>query len=429
MGDILTELRWRELIQQMTDEEGTAKLLAAGRQTVYAGFDPTADSLHVGSLLPLMLLRRFQHAGHRPIALVGGATGMIGDPSGKSEERKLLDRDQLAANVAGVQQQMEKLLDFGGAHGALLVNNFDWMGSWSYIDFLRDVGKLFPMGVMLGKDSVRSRLERSDVGLSYTEFSYMMLQAYDFVHLSREYDCRLQIGGSDQWGNITAGIDLGRRMLGTQLFGMTAPLLLTTDGRKMGKTETGTVWLSSQKTSPYAFYQYWIKVADDDVLRCIRYLTEIPHEEYLTLATEVAQDPSKRTAQKRLAEAVTRLIHGETGLAAAQKATETLFGGSLEGLSEQELLEIFADVPGGEISRGALAGEGLWVVDALRESTLCTSGGEARRAVQEGSVFVNNVRVESVDHRLTESDLAGRSVIVLRRGKKKYALIRFGREV
>ncbi len=273
--DILSELEWRELIQQTTDREGLAQKLSTPGQTVYAGFDPTADSLHVGSLLPLMLLRRFQKAGHRPIALVGGATGMIGDPSGKTEERKLLDRDQLARNVAGVAKQMEMLLDFEGPCGAKLLNNFDWMGGWTYIDFLRDVGKMFPMGVMLGKESVRNRLERADVGLSYTEFSYMLLQAYDFVYLSREYHCHIQIGGSDQWGNITAGIDLGRRMLGQQLYGLTAPLLLTSDGRKMGKTEKGTVWLSAEKTSPYLFYQYWLNIDDQDVLRCLRYLTEI----------------------------------------------------------------------------------------------------------------------------------------------------------
>jgi tyrosyl-tRNA synthetase len=423
--DLLQELDWRELIQQTTDRKGLAELFALGSQAIYAGFDPTADSLHVGSLLPLMLLRRCQRAGHRPIALVGGATGMIGDPSGKTDERKLLDRDALAANVAGVRKQMEHLLDLSSSSGAKLLNNFDWMSTWSYIDFLRDVGKLFPMGVMLGKESVRTRLDRDDVGLSYTEFSYMLLQAFDFVHLAKEHGCRVQIGGSDQWGNITAGIDLGRRMLGLHLHGITSPLLLTSEGRKMGKTEEGTIWLSSEKTSPYTFYQYWINVADADVLRCIKYLTEIPREEFDSLATEVASDPGKRTAQKRLAESLTELIHGTSGLAAARRASETLFGGEIDGLCDRELLTIFKDVPGCQTAREALSGEGLWIVDALNSAGLSQSNGDARRAIQEGSIYLNNRRVTTTDLRLSEKDLASETVMVLRRGKKKYALLQF----
>ena len=271
---LLDELRWRGLLHQITDEEGLAKCLDSGCQTVYIGFDPTASSLHVGSMMQLMMLRRFQRAGHRPIALVGGATGMIGDPSGKSEERNLLSAEQLQENVDGVAAQMRKFLDFDGDNGALLLNNFDWMKGYSYLEFLRDVGKNFPVGAMMGKESVRSRLN-SEAGLSYTEFSYMLLQAYDFVYLAKEHGCKIQAGGSDQWGNITAGIDLGRRMLGQPLFGVTAPLLTTSDGHKMGKTESGAIWLDPQRTSPYAFYQYWINVADDDVMRCIAYLTEI----------------------------------------------------------------------------------------------------------------------------------------------------------
>ncbi|MEZ6106603.1 MAG: tyrosine--tRNA ligase [Pirellulaceae bacterium] len=265
------QLRQRGLVQQCTDDAGMGAWLAEQQRTLYAGFDPTADSLHVGSLVPLMALRRFQRAGHRPIAVVGGATGMIGDPSGKSAERKLLSPEQLRHNVEGIRGQMERLLEFGSAaNSALLVDNYDWMGPVSFIEFLRDVGKHVPVNTMLAKESVKNRLERTDAGLSFTEFSYMLLQAYDFVHLRREFGCELQVGGSDQWGNITAGIDLARRMDGVQLYGVTLPLLTKSDGSKMGKTESGTIWLDERRTSPYAFYQYWIRVEDADVSKCLR---------------------------------------------------------------------------------------------------------------------------------------------------------------
>lgn len=422
--DLLDDLAWRGLIHQSTDRNGLADLLRSGPQTLYIGFDPTAESLHVGGLMQLMMLRRFQRSGHRPIALVGGATGMIGDPSGKSEERNLLSTDQLEKNVAGVAGQMRRFLDFDGPHAAMLLNNLDWMQDFSYLHFLRDVGKNFPVGTMLGKESVRSRLE-SEAGLSYTEFSYMLLQAYDFVHLAREHGCRIQAGGSDQWGNITAGIDLGRRMLGTQLFGLTAPLLTTSDGRKMGKTEQGAVWLSAERTSPYAFFQYWINVADDDVLRCIRYLTEIPREEYEQIEGELKANPGGRSAQQRLATWMTQLVHGDEGLATARRATEIFFGGEIDRLSDRQLTEIFADVPSRELSRETLRGEGLWVVEALSQSGLVGSNGEARRTIKEGGAYVNNRRISDADLRLSESDLASETVMVLRRGKKKYALLRF----
>ncbi len=422
--NLIDELRWRGLIQQATDEDALAKQLAAGPQTVYIGFDPTASSLHVGSLMQLMMLRRFQRAGHRPLALVGGATGMIGDPSGKSEERNLLSPAQLEENVAGIAAQMRRFLDFEGPQAALLLNNFDWMKDFSYLEFLRDVGKNFPVGAMLGKDSVRSRLE-SEAGLSYTEFSYMLLQAFDFVHLAKTHDCLIQAGGSDQWGNITAGIDLGRRMLGKQLFGLTAPLLLTSDGRKMGKTDQGAIWLDAERTSPYAFYQYWINVADSDVLRCIAFLTEIERAEYETLAQQVEEEPGRRTAQRRLAEWMTELVHGEAGLAAAQRASEMLFGGEIDQLHDAELNEIFADVPSQQVDRDALEGEGMWIVDALRQTKLAGSSSEARRTIQEGGAYINNRRVTDVQYRLQPHDLASESVIVLRKGKRKYALLRF----
>ena len=279
-SDIFAELTWRGLVHQSTDAAHLAGWLNAGSRTLYVGFDPTADSLHVGSLLPLTILRRFQRAGHRPIAVVGGATGMIGDPSGKSEERNLLSVDTLRGNVAGMERQIRSFLDCdGGDNAAAVVNNFDWMQPFSYLEFLRDVGKHFPLNVMLTKDSVKSRLERDDAGISYTEFSYMLLQAYDFVHLHQHYHCELQVGGSDQWGNITAGIDLARRMRGAQLYGMTCPLLLKSDGSKMGKTEKGAIWLSPVRTSPYSFYQYWINVADPDAGMCLRFLTELSRDE------------------------------------------------------------------------------------------------------------------------------------------------------
>ncbi|MCD0460014.1 tyrosine--tRNA ligase [Roseiconus lacunae] len=422
--DLISELKWRGLIHQSTDEAGLDKLLQSGPQTVYIGFDPTATSLHVGSLMQLMMLRRFQNAGHRPIALVGGATGMIGDPSGKSEERNLLTADQLDANVAGIENQMRKYLSFEGDQAALLLNNFDWMKEYSYLEFLRDIGKNFPVGAMMGKESVRARLG-SEAGLSYTEFSYMLLQAYDFVYLCKNHDCRIQAGGSDQWGNVTAGIDLARRMLSKQVFGLTAPLLTTSDGRKMGKTEKGTVWLDPEKTSPYEFFQYWVNVDDSDVMRCIAYLTEIDQDEYNRLAEATKSDPAARTAQKRLAEWLVNFVHGEDGIRSAQAASKVLFGGEIEALDDHQLGQIFADVPNKQLNRDMLSGEGLWIVEALQLAGLATSSSDARRGIKEGGVYLNNRRTTDMNLKLTESDLASESVMILRRGKKKYALLKF----
>jgi tyrosyl-tRNA synthetase len=421
MLNIIEELQWRGLMHQCTDLESCKREL--GKPTaVYAGFDPTSDSLHVGSLLPLMMLRRFQQAGHIPVALVGGATGMVGDPSGKSDERVLQTKESLERNVAGIEQQMCKFLDFDGPSAAVLVNNYDWMHSYSFLDFLRDIGKNFPVNVMLSKDSVKSRLERQDSGLSFTEFSYMLLQAYDFVYLAQHRQCKIQIGGSDQWGNITAGIDLGRRMLSQQLYGITCPLLTTSDGRKMGKTEKGAVWLSPDKTSPYEFYQYFVNVADADVLMTLRFLSDIDHAEYLQI--EAAMPTTPGAAQRRLAESLTRLVHGEAGLHSAIQATKTLFGAEIDSLSDKELHAIFADVPSSSESRAKLSA-GLALTEALCTVDLATSKGDARRAIEEGSIYVNNRKIEGTDRVLNESDLASETVIVLRRGKKKYALLRF----
>lgn len=422
--DVLADLRRRGMVHQTTDDAGLPAWLAERPRTLYAGFDPTADSLHVGHLVALMILRRFQKAGHRPLAIVGGATGMIGDPSGKSDERNLLSKEALAANVAAMREQMRKFLDFEGPNGAQLLNNLDWIGPFSYLDFLRDVGKNFSVNVMLSKDSVKSRLA-GDSGLSYTEFSYMLLQAYDFVKLNESHGCELQVGGSDQWGNITAGIDLARRMRGVQLFGMTCPLLTDSEGRKMGKSEkTGTVWLSPEKTSPYTFYQYWINVPDADVAKCLGYFTDLSHDQLDALDAARAADPGKRECQQRLAEELTTLVHGTDALAKVKRASQILFGAEIDKLSDAELTEIFADVPSRESPRAALDA-GLNIVDALVAAGLAKSKSDARRAVQQGGAYVSNRRIDDPTTALTADHLAGESVMVLRSGKKSYALLKF----
>ena len=423
--DIYGELQWRGLVHQCTEETQLRTWLNGGSRSVYAGFDPTADSLHVGSLLPLLMLRRFQKAGHRPIAVAGGATGMIGDPSGKSKERNLLTPEQLQHNLAGVRRQMEMLLDFDGANAAVIVDNLDWMKEFSFIEFLRDIGKNAPMSVMLAKDSVKTRLS-SDAGLSYTEFSYQLLQAYDFAHLGREMDCRLQVGGSDQWGNIVAGVDLARRMHGMELFGLTCPLLTKADGSKMGKTESGAIWLSPEKTSPYLFFQYWLNLADEDAGKCLRFLTELPRDEIESLDKARTESPHERASQRRLAESLTEMLHGPQGLQSARRATDVLFGGAeVADLSDAQILEIFADVPNTSLPIAQLA-DGIPLIDALVASQLCKSKGEARRVIQQGGAYVNNRRIGEVEATLTRQHLASESTMVLRQGKKKYALLRFG---
>jgi len=421
--DLLADFENRGLIHQSTDQQSLRTWLAGGGRRVYAGFDPTADSLHVGHLVALMLLRRVASAGHEPVALVGGATGMIGDPSGRSEERNLLSPDELAANVAGVERQIRAVLETTG-RTVHVVNNADWMRGVGYLEFLRDVGKHVPLSQMLGKDSVKSRLER-DGGLSYTEFSYMLLQAWDFVHLSDALDCRVQIGGSDQWGNITAGIELGRRLRSRDLHGITCPLLTKADGTKMGKTASGAIWLDPRRTSPYRFYQYWINLDDDDAGRCVDRLTELPRDEIESLAGLRAATPAARDTQKRLAEELTRLVHGEAGLAAAKQATAIFFGAEIGGLDDTALAEIFADVPSREFPRAALEGEGLALVEALEATGLAATKSAARRTIEQGGAYVNNRRIADVAHRLTRDDLSGTATLVLRSGKKSYALARF----
>jgi tyrosyl-tRNA synthetase len=416
------DLVWRGLVNQSTDEK-LSEILSTP-QTIYVGFDPTADSLHIGSLLGLLTMRRFQRAGHRPIALVGGATGMIGDPSGKSDERQLLSVDQLRENVVGIERQMRQFLDFDtGTCRAALVNNFDWMRKFSFLDFLRDIGKNFPVNVMMGKESVKNRIGREGGGISYTEFSYMLLQAYDFAHLHQQENCTIQLGGSDQWGNITAGIDLARRMHSVQLYGMTWPLLLKSDGTKHGKTEGGSVWLAADRTSPYQFYQYWINVDDADTGKCLRFLTERTREQIQDLDEQTATAPGKKASQRALAEELTRIVHGDDGLHLAQKATDIMFGGEIANLSDAILLDIFSQLPSHYVEAAVLE-DGLSVADAFVIAGIVKSKGEARRAIEQGGAYVNNRRVEDRDQQLTKADLASESVIVLRRGKKSYGLVR-----
>ena len=431
--DLLADFEARGLVHQSTDAAPLRAWLATPGRRVYAGFDPTADSLHVGHLVALVLLRRVAAAGHEPVAVLGGATGMIGDPSGRSEERNLLSPDELAANIASVGRQIEAVLAAPGsaATGSStprryhVVNNADWMRGVGYLEFLRDVGKHVPLSQMLAKDSVKSRLER-DGGLSYTEFSYMLLQAWDFVHLSDALDCRVQIGGSDQWGNITAGIELGRRLRSRELHGITCPLLTKADGTKMGKTAAGAVWLDPRRTSPYRFYQYWINLDDDDAGRCLLRLTELPLDEITALAEARAANPAARESQKRLATELTRLVHGDEGLATAKQATEIFFGAEIASLDDAALAEIFADVPSSEFPRTALDGEGLLLTDALTATGLSQSKGAARRTIEQGGAYVNNRRIADVAYRLTPRDLAGTTTLVLRSGKKSYAVARFG---
>jgi len=428
-ADLLADFEARGLVHQSTDPTALRSWLGTAGRRVYAGFDPTADSLHVGHLVALVLLRRVAAAGHEPVALVGGATGMIGDPSGRSEERNLLSADELAANIAGVGRQIRAVLAAPGPDGATagrvhVVDNADWMRGVGYLAFLRDVGKHVPLSQMLAKDSVKGRLER-DGGLSYTEFSYMLLQAWDFVHLSDALDCRVQIGGSDQWGNITAGIELGRRLRGRELHGITCPLLTKADGTKMGKTAAGAIWLDPRRTSPYRFYQYWINLDDDDAGRCLSRLTELPLDDIRGLAESRAANPAARDSQKRLAAELTRLVHGDVGLAAARQATAIFFGAEIADLDDAALAEIFADVPSGQFSRLALDGDGLLLVDALEATGLAASKGVARRTIEQGGAYVNNRRITDVGYRLTPSDLAGTTTLVLRSGKKSYALARF----
>ena len=420
---LLDDLEQRGLIHEVTDREGLGELLAAGVVSLYAGYDPTSSSLHVGNLVPTILLKRFQLAGHRPVVVVGGATGMVGDPSGKSEERNLLDDATLEHNVAGIRAQLSRLLDFDSAvNGAAIVNNADWTRGVSYLEFLRDIGKHLTINYMMAKDSVRSRLE-GETGISYTEFSYMLLQAFDFVHLARAHGCRLQVGGSDQYGNITAGCELSRKMGGKQLFGLVAPLMLDASGGKMGKTSTGErVWLDPERTSPYVFYQYWFNRADEEVARLLKWFSLRPLAEIEAVLAEHDGDRAKRLAQRELARALTSWIHGDRAVAEAETAQRVMFGSSLEGLTDADLGAIASIVPTVDLPRTELAG-GIAIVDLLARA-LAQSKSAARRLVEQGGAYVNRVKVTSADHKVTLEHLATESMLVVSGGKKDHRIVR-----
>ncbi|PSH08766.1 tyrosine--tRNA ligase [Staphylococcus argenteus] len=415
---LIEDLKWRALIYQQTDEKGIEDLLNKEQVTLYCGADPTADSLHIGHLLPFLTLRRFQEHGHRPIVLIGGGTGMIGDPSGKSEERVLQTEDQVDKNIEGISKQMHNIFEFGTEQGAVLVNNRDWLGQISLISFLRDYGKHVGVNYMLGKDSIQSRLEH---GISYTEFTYTILQAIDFGHLNRELNCKIQVGGSDQWGNITSGIELMRRMYGqTEAFGLTIPLVTKSDGKKFGKSESGAVWLDAEKTSPYEFYQFWINQSDEDVIKFLKYFTFLGKEEIDRLEQSKNEAPHLREAQKTLAEEVTKFIHGEDALNDAIRISQALFSGDLKSLSAKELKDGFKDVP-----QVTLSNDTTNIVEVLIETGISPSKRQAREDVNNGAIYINGERQQDVNYDLTSEDKIEDEFTIIRRGKKKYFMVNY----
>ncbi len=420
MPTLSEDLAFRGLIHQVTDPDLPKRFDQPGL-TVYAGFDPSADSLHVGNLLVLCTLRRFQEAGHRPISLAGGGTGMIGDPGGKEDERPLLTRETIEGYLEGIRPQLGQFLDLDHA---LLLNNADWLDSISTLEFLRDVGKHFTINQMVAKESVRTRIERPEQGISYTEFSYMLLQAYDFLRLHVDHGCDLQFGGSDQWGNITMGIDLIRRACGDEVWGFTTPLIVKPDGTKYGKTETGTVWLDARRTSPYAMYQFFVNTSDEQVGGLLRFLTFLSHDDIAALDADTAERPQQRAAQRALARAVVGLVHGEAEVAKCEEASAALFGEEIAGLSEEMLLAVTGDVPSTEIPRAELVGGALTVADAFERTGLAKSKAEARRTVEQGGAYVNNVRETDPTRALDPDDLLHDRYVVLRKGRRDVHIVR-----
>jgi len=421
---ILDELAWRGLINDCTDSEALTKRLDEGPTVLYCGFDPTADSLHVGNLIPLIALRRFQDFGHIPIPLAGGATGAIGDPSGKSAERNLLTHEMLAANIASVKEQLKKLLDFEAKENpARLLDNADWTNDVTLLDFLRDIGKHFTVNSMVAKESVRARMEDRDAGISYTEFSYMLLQAFDYCHLKKEHACDLQIGGSDQWGNITAGIELTRRKLNATVFGLTLPLITNADGTKFGKTEAGSVWLDVARTSVYKFYQFWIRTDDRDVIRYLKYFTFLKQEKISELEKLHEANPAAREAHNALAQTMTNLIHGEAATTEAQQASKILFGGDLKGINEGTFNEIVGEVPTLKIEKAKLGGEGMPILELYVASGLCQSNGQARKDLQGGGLNLNNERQSDPQLTITTDSLLFGKHLLLRKGKRNYTVV------
>jgi tyrosyl-tRNA synthetase len=423
--DILDDLRWRGALDDVTNADELTAELAKGPTALYAGFDPTARSLHAGNLLPIIGLARFQRAGHQPIALAGGATGMVGDPSGKDAERELLDGDALQANLEGVRAQLERYLDFSpGATQAKLVNNYDWFQPIVFIDFLRDTGKHFSVNRMIQKESVKERLENREQGISYTEFSYMLLQAYDFLHLYRAHNCKLQLGGSDQWGNITAGIDLIRRVEGGSAFGLTQPLLTTSTGKKFGKSAEGEkVWLDPEQTSPYRFYQFWLRTEDDDVVKFLKLWTFLPHEEIDALAAQHGENPGARVAHEKLAAELTEFVHGKGAAESARRASVALFGGSLDDLQGDDWRMLAGEVPTTQLSAEALSGDGKPMLDVLVDAKLADSKGAARRDLKGGGVYLNGKRLTPDQGMMKTEHLLEGKYALLRKGKANYHLI------
>lgn len=424
MTDILAELDWRGLYADCTDRAALAARCATGPVTLYCGFDPTADSLHVGNLVPLLALRRFQLAGHHPIALAGGATGMVGDPSGKSDERNLQTPAQVAHNIAAIQRQLQKFLDFSAPRNpARLVNNADWTAPVTLLDFLRDVGKHITVNSMVAKDSVRARMEDRAAGISFTEFSYMLLQGYDFCHLRQALGCELQVGATDQWGNITVGTELTRKKLGATVWGLVFPLLTKADGSKYGKTATGTVWLDAARTSPYRFYQFFVNTDDADVIKLLKVLTFLPRDAIAALEAELAANPGARGAQKALAREMTTLVHGPDALAAALKASEILFGGSLDGVTEAIFKDVVGEVPTKDLEKSRLDAPGAPIADLVVHAGLAPSKGQARKDLDAGGIYLNNVRVDHT-RSVTATDLLFGQHLLLRKGKRSYAVLR-----
>jgi tyrosyl-tRNA synthetase len=425
---LIEELKWRGMLQDIMP--GTAEQLEKEPTTAYIGFDPTADSLHIGSLVPILLLYHLQQAGHKPIALVGGATGMVGDPSGKSEERNLLNEDTLQKNIAGVRKQLEKYLDFSTdkTNAAEIVNNYDWFKGLGFIDFLRDVGKHITVNYMMSKDSVKKRIE-GETGISYTEFAYQLMQGYDFYWLYQHKNCKLQMGGSDQWGNITTGTELIRRKAGGEGFAFTCPLITKTDGGKFGKTEKGNIWLDAEKTSPFQFYQFWLNAADADAEKWIKIFTLISKEEIAALQLAHSTDPGLRILQKRLAEAVTTFVHGKEEFEVAKQTTEQLFGKqqdiNLKELDEPGLLAAMEGVPVHAISLGFIE-EGIDIVSFLAETGIFPSKGEARKMVQGGGILLNKEKITDINFKIDKSALLSGNYLVVQKGKKNYFLVKQG---
>jgi tyrosyl-tRNA synthetase len=419
---VYDEFDWRGIVYGST--EGTRELLAREKVTCYIGFDPTASSLHVGSLLVVMALARLQRFGHSPIAIVGGGTGMIGDPSGKSQERTLLSRDEVAHNLEGIRQQLSRFLDFDTAtNRAHIVNNGEWLEQLNLMEFLRDVGKHFTVNYMLAKESVKRRVETED-GISFTEFTYLIMQAYDYLVLHDRYQCRLQLGGSDQWGNIVAGCDLIRKLRGAQAYGLVLPLVTTAAGTKFGKTETGTIWLDAARTSPYQFHQFWLNVDDRDAIVYLKYFTFLTREEIGELERATAKAPEKREAQRKLAQEVTKLVHGQDEVDRAERGAALLFDKNVTKLPVESILAVASDVPSSSISAQQLTGDGLLLVELLSASGITSSKGEATRLIRGGGIYVNNERVSDEKLRLTRDHAVDGKLFLIRKGAKHNFLVR-----